>query len=313
VAYGGYFTVGPTAVGKSSIAHNLALRLGYEVLSADSMLIYKGMDIGTAKPSVHERDEVVYHGVDLTTPDREFSVWDYRQAALSAVAQAARRGNDVIVAGGTGLYIKALTQGLDPLPSSDRVLRAELEDLYAREGLQALQSRLKIESPRLYETLPSTDNPRRVIRALEWAAAGIREYPGGWGSQAGGVVVGLTVERSLLHKRIYERVEMMYGNGLIEEGERLLSSYPVMSSTAGQAIGYAEVFDYIRGHCSQSEAMERTAVRTRRLAKRQMTWFRHQCRVSWVEIDNMSCEAAADRVLSEWEKHGATEIIQTRQ
>ena len=295
-----YFLVGPTASGKSALAHKLAQKKGWSVVSADSMNLYRGMDIGTAKPSVPERTEVPYAGIDLVNPTEKFSV----AAWLKAVAPAWKTEKTQIVAGGTGLYIKCLTEGLDPVPPENPTLRAELETL----SFSALEQRAQQDATELYNSLPEDDkkNPRRLIRILEKMAAG-QLNQGSWNSQPKPRLVGLRVERETLHRRIAQRVEQMYAEGLLEEAALLIKQ--PLSSTALQAIGYAEAFAVLRGETSVEEAKERTTIRTRQLAKRQMTWMRNQLNVEWVDTEKFaSTEELAETVLSLWEQLGPAPI-----
>ncbi|HSR87782.1 MAG TPA: tRNA (adenosine(37)-N6)-dimethylallyltransferase MiaA, partial [Pontiella sp.] len=257
-----FFLVGPTASGKSAVAQYIAEREGQLILSADSMNLYRGMDIGTAKPSAAERAKVDYTGIDMCGPDEKFSVAAY----LDAVRPAFEAGRDIIVTGGTGLYVKCLTEGFDDVPPGNEKLRAELEAL----DVAILAKRARKEAPELYSQLTGDDrrNPRRLIRILE------REVPsdGKWNSKAKPVLVGLHVERAQLHQRIEERVDRMYAAGLLDEARALIDRD--LSPTALQAIGYAEAFAVLRNEMTLTQARERTIIRTRQLAKRQMTWFR---------------------------------------
>ncbi len=306
VNHAAFFLVGPTAVGKSSVAQYLAEQRSASILSADSMLIYRGMDIGTAKPTVAERGDVPYYGVDLAEPDESFNVWDYRRDALEALA-ALPEGEELIVTGGTGLYVKSLVHGLEDRPGGDAALRAEWERRLADEGIAALQEAVRRAAPERYEALADKENPRRLIRALETAGAP-PETPS-WQSTEEPVLAGLSMEPELLNARIAQRVEEMYAQGLVEEVTRLLERERPLSETARQAIGYAEAIALIEGQATQAEAVERTVVRTRRLAKRQRTWFRHQANVDWVEVTpGADVAALAEQVAQRWRKHGATEI-----
>jgi len=308
--YAGFFLVGPTAVGKSAVAQRLAEAGGWHILSADSMLVYKGMDIGTAKPSPDERARVRYWAVDLGDPDQPFSVAPYLEEARRAFETAARLRARLIVVGGSGLYVKALLHGLSKGPGPAAGARARWTRLLEEQGLPALQEALRTGYPPWYEALADKQNGRRLIRALEQAEAGVEAPPRTW-TQAGEPhpLVGLNRPRAQLHERIEERVRLMYRNGLLQETERLLAATPGLGPTAGQAIGYAEAADCLRGRCSEAEAIARTIARTRQLAKRQMTWFRRQSQVRWIEVEKgMTTEAMAGLVAAEWEKMGATPV-----
>ena len=291
-----YVLVGPTASGKSSVAQLLAERAGAPVVSADSMNIYRGMDIGTAKPSVQERGAVQYFGIDLADPTESFSVGSWLEKVRPVFFQGLEKkgagSTCPIVAGGTGLYVKCLLAGLDELPPADDALRARAE----RMPLAELQAEARNAAPAAYEALADKENPRRLIRLLEHGG----DVSGGWCAELP-TVVGLHVERDVLHRRIAERVDQMYAAGLIEEARGLVGLK--LSSTAQHAIGYAEAFAVLRGEMSAVEAKEKTVIRTRRLAKRQMTWFRNQLNVEWVDTARFqTVDALASEVSSVWKK-----------
>ena len=300
------FLVGPTASGKSSVAQLLAERLGRQIVSADSMNLYRGMDIGTAKPSSEERGAVKYYGVDVVDPSERFSVAAY----INAVKPAFGAGRETIVAGGTGLYVKCLTEGFDDVPPENSALRAELESL----DFNALEKRARENAPDLFSALTEDDrqNPRRLIRILEKVSGGtpspVSVDVGKWNSQPKPAIVGLRVEREVLVRRIEERVDEMYAGGLLEEARGLIDLD--LSPTALQAIGYAEAFAVLRNEMSEEQAKEKTIIRTRQLAKRQMTWFRNQLNVKWIDTaDYSSREKLADAVVDAWEKIGPTPIL----
>ena len=305
-----HFLVGPTASGKSAVAQHMAEQTGQLIVSADSMNLYRGMDIGTAKPSSAERAKVDYAGIDLADPTEKFSVAAY----LSAVRPAFESGRDIIVGGGTGLYVKCLTEGFDDVPPANAKLRAELEAL----DFPALEKRAKAEAVELYEKLTEDDrqNPRRLIRILERTAgfppisrepAGSRRDERSWNSKPKPTIVGLRVEREVLHKRIEQRVDNMYAVGLLEEARGLLRLD--LSPTALQAIGYAEAFAVLKNSMTLDAAKEKTVIRTRQLAKRQMTWFRNQLNVEWVDTAAFpSVEALATAVSNTWKRTGPTPV-----
>jgi tRNA dimethylallyltransferase len=308
-----YMLVGPTASGKSSVAQLLAEQTGSPVVSADSMSIYCGMDIGTAKPSPEERAAVQHFGIDLVDPTGAFSVGDWLNAVRPAWGQPKHcsisgevKNNATmlrltpsapIVAGGTGLYVKCLLQGLDDLPAADEELRERAEKMTLAE----LQSEARAAAPEAYEAFADKENPRRLIRLIEHGGAPARrdkEIP---------TVVGLHVERNELHTRIAARVETMYAGGLLEEARGLIGLE--LSSTARHAIGYAEAFAVLRGEMTEAEAKERTIIRTRQLAKRQMTWFRHQLKVQWIETAELpTIGKLAEKVSNVWENGGAVPV-----
>jgi tRNA dimethylallyltransferase len=305
-----YILVGPTASGKSAVAQFLAEQSGAPVVSADSMNIYRGMDIGTAKPSVRERASVSYYGVDLADPTEAFSVGDWLAAVKSAfgvspvISSCAHdeitgltpnvKRSAPIVAGGTGLYVKCLLAGLDDLPAADAALRERAEKM----SLAGLQAEARAAAPAAYGALADKENPRRLVRLIEHGGVSKpwkKELP---------AVVGLHVERDVLLRRIAVRVDQMYAHGLIEEARGLAGLG--LSVTAEKAIGYAEAFAVLRGEMTEAQAKERTVIRTRQLAKRQMTWFRTQLNVEWIDVQNFqTLEKLAEEVSRVWKKSGA--------
>jgi tRNA dimethylallyltransferase len=297
-----YFIVGPTASGKSGVAQYIAEREGQLIVSADSMNIYRGMDIGTAKPTSNDRQKADYTGFDLAEPTEKFNVAAY----LDAVRPALKSDREIIVAGGTGLYVKCLTEGFDDVAPENSNLRKTLEAL----DFQTLEKRAKTEARELFEKLTIDDqqNPRRLIRILEKVAGGTMfSSSGSWNSKPKPKLVGLHVERAVLVKRIEKRVEQMYAAGLLEEAEALLKLD--LSQTALQAIGYAEVFGVLNNEWSLEEAKEKTIIRTRQLAKRQMTWFRNQLNIEWINTaDFQTLENLAEAVSNAWKKNGPTPI-----
>lgn len=296
--YSAFVLVGPTASGKSTVAQMLAEQTGVSVVSADSMNIYCGMDIGTAKPSPVERGSVPYYGIDLADPTEPFSVGDW----LNAVRPAFQGTETPIVAGGTGLYVKCLLAGLDDLPAADAELRERAEKM----TLSELQAEACAASPEAYAKLADKENPRRLVRLLEKIPMPGTNVSNAWKNELP-AIVGLHVERDVLHNRIAERVAAMYAGGLLEEARGLLGLE--LSSTAQHAIGYAEAFAVLRGEMTAAEAMEKTIVRTRQLAKRQMTWLRHQLKVEWIETAGFPDIGKLVLEISKgWKKHGAVPV-----
>lgn len=297
-----FVLAGPTASGKTAVAHGLARRLGARILSADSMLVYRHMNVGTAKPSPGELAEFGYAGIDLVDPDGAFSVRDYLRHASEAVRRDPSR--PWIVAGGTGLYVKCLTQGLDSAPGPDAALRAEADAVLGRGGVSELAGLVRKAGAEPRDAA----NPRRLVRALERSRQGCVSPGTAW-QTAPPVIVGLLPDREVLLVRIAGRVRAMYAGGLLEEVRALRAAWPEWSATASQAIGYREALAVLDGELSAAEATERTTIRTRQLAKRQMTWFRHQANVTWVPVGGADCpDAIAAEVLRRWEQHGPARL-----
>ncbi len=265
----------PTASGKSALALEFAQALPLEIVSADAMMVYKGMDIGTAKPTVAERRSVPHHLIDIVSPDEPFSVADYVKRAEAAVAAVLERGKLPLIVGGTGFYIRALSEGLPTVPPADTDVQARLWARLKREGLDALVDELDAFSPE--DSRRAQRNPRRVVRALE-----ILERTGRAPSSFAKEVPRFRYDKAvllpdvdLLSTRIALRTERMFGAGLTEEVRGLLERYPARP-TATQAIGYKEVADYLEGRYTLREAKQAVTLVTVRYAKRQRTWFRKE-------------------------------------
>lgn len=300
---------GPTASGKSAVAHQLAEQMEAVVLCADAMTVYRGLDIGTAKPDASMRARVPYFGLDLVDPDQTFSVGKFCSAAREAKHFAERTGRPLIVVGGSGLYLSAILRGLEGASPADPVRRMHWERVYRDQGVLALQAALKALSPSAFQALADPQNPRRLIRALERAESGAPS-PTTWRTNVHmKPVCGLLMESSLLKARIAERARSMLVSGLIEEAARIRSQRPILSQTARHAIGYEEAFGVLDGRLTESEAIDRIARRTWQLARRQMTWFRHQFPVSWVHVTaDMSATETATAVRRQWEQDGPSPL-----
>lgn len=303
-AHQAWVIAGPTAVGKSAVAHALAIERGAAILSADAMAVYRGLDIGTAKPPAAWLAEVPYYGLNLVDPDQPFSVEAFLKAARRAVSETEAAGRLLIVVGGTGLYLSALLRGLDAGPPPDPAVRARWERVLAEEGVAGLQAALRARDAHAYARLADPQNPRRLIRALERAETGAVP-PARWREAAPRPIVVLFLEPDVLRRRIAERARAMFERGLLDEAARIRNRWPVLSPTASQAIGYAEAFDVLDGRRSIDEAIQRTAARTWQLARRQMTWFRHQLSVSWIDGTNVQSTAEwVNAVRRQWEQDG---------
>lgn len=319
--------VGPTASGKTRLAVWLAAQCEGEVVSADSMQIYRGMSIGTAKPTVQEMQGIPHHLLDCLDPQESFSVADYVELAAGAVEDIHNRGRFPILAGGTGLYLSSLLDGMPfDAPSPDAQLRESLQ-AYAREkGSQALFARLRECDPPLAQQL-HPNNVGRVIRAIEvyektgvpmsrWQA--MAKQKAQKESRYLPCVIGLDFkDRQKLYDRINERVDKMMEQGLLEEVRAFYEKG--CTSTAAQAIGYKELYAYLKGEMELSQAVEHLKRQTRRYAKRQLTWFRRDERVHWIYLDEcpsfeaaqITAAAIAGRVLGENCPHTLARIGQT--
>ena len=283
--------VGPTASGKSAFALEAAERFGGEILSCDSMAVYRGLDIGTDKPSALDRERIRHHLIDVADPGSHFSAGAFRRTALQCMADMAERGKVCVLVGGTGLYYRALTQGLVDLPSRSEPMRARLKSRIVRRGAPALHRILRRLDPESASRIMAGDE-LRIVRALEVRlltgrplSSWIGTSPFGSQSLAGVLRVGLTASRPLLYERIDARVDAMMAAGLLVEVEALHRS-GALSGPARKAIGYGELADHIEGRCTLPQAVDRIKLRSRHLAKRQMTWFRKETGVKWYYIDH---------------------------
>ena len=299
-----FFLVGATASGKSRVALEVAPRLGAEILSMDSMTVYRGMDIGTAKPAEAQRQHVRHHLLDLVDPDRPFNVADYVRAADTVLEDLAQRKVRGLFVGGTALYLKALISGLFEGPGQDEGVRRRLIERAEHEGSQALHAELTQLDPDASGRIHPND-VKRVVRALEVlevTGRPISAWQTQWTDQDADrphVIVGLAWERAELYRRIDRRVQEMFQGGLVEEVRGLLDRCGALGPTACQAVGYAEVVDYVQGNTTLPETIQLVQTHTRQFAKRQLTWFRRFPEIRWVQMaPQESGEAAADRVLS---------------
>jgi tRNA dimethylallyltransferase len=272
------YLTGPTASGKTAVGVELARRLDAEILAMDSATLYRGMDLGTAKPTMAERSGVPHHLIDMIDPWETASVSDYRAWAWAAIADVEKRGKRVLFVGGTPLYLKVLLRGLFSGPAADAALRQTLEREADSLGNVALHSRLSALDPTTGARLDQRDR-RRVIRALE-----VIERTGkplsdlqlehGQPAPAAVRVIALELPRVILHDRINRRVSRFFEAGLVDEVRALCSGPRPLSHTAAQAIGYREVIAMLGGEATLDQTIERVQARTRQFAKRQATWFR---------------------------------------
>ena len=265
----------PTASGKTALSLALATKLPIEIVSADAMMVYKEMNIGTAKPDAIELAIAPHHLIDLVEADQEFSVVDYVNLAEAKIAEILQRGNIPFVVGGTGFYIRGLSDGLPTTPKMDKDLQAELWAIFERDGLEPIQAELEKHSPS--EAIRCQRNPRRVIRAVEIIRRTGRapnEFKNTKAAFEYNKII-LLPNTEVLQKRIIMRTEKMFADGLVAEVEALIKKYPKLA-TARQAIGYKEIIEYLEGKCSLEAAKEQIIIATRQYAKRQRTWFKRE-------------------------------------
>jgi tRNA dimethylallyltransferase len=293
--------IGPTASGKSALALAVAEKAKAELLSVDSMQVYRGMDIGTAKPTPAERARVRHHLIDEVGPDETFTVARFVERAEQVIADAAARRVPLVAAGGTPLYFKALFEGLFEGPPGNESIRARLRGLSG----EALHARLREVDPEAASRIHPNDT-KRLIRALEvfeqtgrpisrWQtewSSGVTRHPVTW--------VGLNRDREALNRRINARAKQMIGSGWLEEARQLRDTFGELSKTAQEAAGYRFLFEHLAGRMTLEEAIEQIKISTRQLARRQIKWFRRFAGVLWLPGD-APVEQNVERVLEAWQ------------
>ena len=293
---------GPTASGKTSLSIGIAKKIGGEIVSADSMQIYKDMDIATAKPTEAEMQGIPHHLISIVESDESFSVAAYKEKAVEAIADIFCRGRIPVVVGGTGLYIDTLVNNTTFFDFDKSDQREKLQMRLQNEGIEKLFDELKSVDPETAKRLHINDT-KRILRALEvYYSTGKTislqaELSHENESQYNWLIIGLTAEnRDVLYDRINRRVGIMLDDGLIEEAKAFFSSEK--SSTAKQAIGYKELKGFLNGSISLKEATENLKRETRRYAKRQLTWFRRNKNINWINIDNKTSEEVLTEALA---------------
>ena len=285
--------LGPTAVGKTEIAIQLAQRLNAEIVSVDSRQIYRQMDIGTAKPTFEEQQAARHHLIDCVDISQSFSVAGYQSVADAAIADIQNRGKRVLLVGGAGLYFRAIVDGLFEGPGANPALRKRLEAEAAQNGVDSLHKRLQTCDPASADRI-HPNNLVRVIRALEvyeLTGTPMSELQQQWHPEKQRypfIAFGLTMPRALLYRRIEQRVDVMLANGLIAEVESLLAAGYARDSVALQSFGYRELIAYLDGDCTYLDAISQLKQNTRRFAKRQLTWFRKDTRIEWLDRESTS-------------------------
>ena len=302
----GLVILGPTASGKSRLALALAMEFDGEIVSCDALQVYRYLDIGTAKVSKADQDRVRHHMLDVQDPDREFSAGDYQRMAREAVRGIHKRGHVPFVAGGTGFYLRALIEGLFEGPGRSEELRARMRSIIRRKGPALLHRALLKVDPQSAARIAQND-AERIIRAYEvhlltgksmtwWQLHPRIAFTGyRW------LKIGIEIPREQLYRKIDQRVDEMFRGGLLEEVQQLLQRFP-MNSQAFKAIGYRQAVAYLGGTLSLADAIEETRKDSRHYAKRQLTWFRADKSITWLdgqlEPDEMQNKAAA--LVSDW-------------
>jgi tRNA dimethylallyltransferase len=274
-----YALLGPTASGKSALALEAAEKVALEIVSMDSALVYRGMDIGTAKPSAAQRARVPHHLIDLVDPDQAYSAGRWRRDALARIQDVLARKKIPLLVGGTMLYYRALTGGLDTLPPADAQVRAEIDAEAARRGWPALHAELAKVDAKMAQRLAPSDS-QRIQRALEvWRVTGrpLSTLQGLARQDLPFELKGIALipERAVLHEKIAQRFDAMLGLGLIDEVRQLRQRYRLSAAMPSmRAVGYRQVWDYLEGRYDRKALREKGVAATRQLAKRQLTWLR---------------------------------------
>ena len=292
--------VGPTGVGKTELAILLAERLGGEIISADSRQIFRKMDIGTDKPSPADRKRVPHHLIDVAEPDEYYSAGKFARAAHQALEEIISRDNYPIIAGGAGLYLRALADGLFPEEIKDHAVKARLHRELEENGAESLYTRLSSEDPTMASRLKINDT-QRIIRALEVLEVTGRSLSEQWKKSGEGLAgpssfFGLNRDRDELYRRIEKRVDHMLDTGLLNEVKALRSHGYDRNLNSQKSVGYREAHEFIDGDLSYENMIRLIKQRSRNYAKRQLTWFRKDSRIQWIHWDRSS---SAEKVLND--------------
>ena len=282
---------GPTASGKTALSIELAKKINGEIISCDSMQIYKDMNIGTAKPDKEEMQGIKHYLLDFVSPDKRYSVAEFKQDAINAIKEIINKGKTPIIVGCTGLYIDSLKYGIEYQDIKiDQKYREELEEIAAKQGLEVLYEMAKKIDSKAMEKISHNDK-KRIIRILEiYNATGKTKTQQEAESRKKDIpydykVFAINWDREILYERINKRVDMMIEKGLIQEVKSLLEKYKEFP-TAMQGLGYKEVIDYLNGNYTKEEMIDKIKMETRRYAKRQLTWFRKNKQTIWIDGSN---------------------------
>jgi tRNA dimethylallyltransferase len=279
--------VGPTAIGKTSLSLKLANFFSTEIISADSRQFYKEMSIGTAVPSAEERSQAKHHFIQHISIEDEYNVGKFEKEAIAALEELFKSNSKAILVGGSGLYQKAITEGLDSFPATQPEVRQKYIQLLEDEGLEKLQTLLKEKDPKTYNTI-EISNPRRLTRALEVIETSGKSFTVFQNQSKRKrdfdvVKIGLDAPREVIYERIEKRVDIMINQGLAEEAKKL---YPYKHLNALQTVGYKELFAYFDKQLSFEEAISEIKKNTRRFAKRQLTWFKKDTDIHWFHFES---------------------------
>jgi len=278
--------VGPTAIGKTALSIKLAQHFNADIISADSRQFYKEMNIGTAVPSAEELGGATHHFIQHKSISESYNVGDFERDAINKIEQLHKVHSTVVMVGGSGLYVKAVTKGLDYFPEIDSNIRTELNNRLEKEGIYALQKQLELLDSQAYQSI-AIDNPQRVIRALEICIGTRIPYSSFLTNPEKNrkfktLTIGLNTERSIIYDRINQRVDIMIENGLLEEVKKLI---PHRRLNALNTVGYKELFEYYEGNTTLEFAISEIKKNTRRFAKRQLTWFKKDESIDWFDYN----------------------------
>ena len=292
--------LGPTATGKTRAGIFVAEEVGGEIVNADALQAYRGLDLGTAKPTPEERARVPHHLVDVLEPTERYSAGDFARRARRAIADVRAHGRRPLVVGGSGLYLRALLEGISPVPPGDPEVRRRLRERVEEEGLAALYAELAARDPETADRLPPGDSQRilRALEVVEVSGTPLSEWIGRrpYGDERlPAVRIGLTLPRTLLYDAVARRVDRMIQRGWVDEVAGLLAGGIDPAAPAFQAIGYREIARHLAGEWSLDRAVEETIRATRRYAKRQLTWFRKERDIIW--LDARKAEAEPESLL----------------
>ena len=278
--------VGPTAIGKTSLSILIASHFKTEIISCDSRQFYKEMTLGTAVPEKEELAAVPHHFIQNRSVFEDYNVGAFERDALNVLDRLFKKHNIVVMVGGSGLYVKAVLEGLDDFPKIDPSIRLELKQVLKKEGIIPLQNQLKKLDIITYNTIDK-DNPQRVIRALEICIGANLPYSSYTSNSKkkrkfNSIIIGLSGEREKIYERINRRVDQMLENGLIDEAQKL---YPNKELNALQTVGYKELFSFFEEKTTKDEAIQEIKKNTRRFAKRQLTWFKKDSNIYWFDFE----------------------------
>lgn len=290
---------GPTAVGKTNISLAVARAIDGEIISADSAAVFRGLDIGTAKPTAAERTQIAHHGLDLVDPSDSFSVADFQQHAGDAIQDIVSRGKRPIVVGGTGLWIRALVRGYELSPQAGPSgLRIRIHDAAVQDEFRSLRRQLQVVDPASYAAIAANDH-RRLVRALEvWITTG-HPLRRGQNSESRYAPIYWVLSRSVaeLHQRIESRTRAILRAGLAEEASRLIAAGVPPRAQSMSAIGYRETVDWLYGRLTQTERDHLIVRHTQQLAKRQLTWFRSETDARWLDLSAWPLDDAVAKIV----------------